>query len=469
MTAPSLPPAFICRMQAQLGPDAGAFFSALQQPPCRGLRRNPLKQIDCSLSSQIGLIGNPVPWEPRGYLIPTDSRAGAHPLHEAGAYYLQEPSAMLPATLLAVQPGETVLDLCAAPGGKSTQLAAALAGRGTLVCNEIVPNRAQILSRNLERMGVTNSLVISADPSRLAAAWPQLFDAVLVDAPCSGEGMFRRHPETRLEWSEDTPARCATRQLLILESACAMLKVGGRLCYSTCTFSPEENENVVTALLLAHPELQPLPFSVAVTKDRVRNASDGMIRLSPHEVEGEGQFAALFVKTGFDTGEVPSACHLLPAMNALECPDRSLTDLFRDYWRTLSSDDAPVPNACMGATLLAVPELPPLRGIRVLRAGLALGQAKGRVFAPDHALAMSAPVPSLPRVALPLNEAFRYLAGETMPAPESVRGYALATYAGLPLGFVKASDGMLKNHYPKGLRRMLANAPTSEGENDGND
>jgi len=469
MTVPSLPPAFIRRMQAQLGLEADAFFSALQQPPYRGLRRNPLKQTGSPLSDQVGQIGDPVSWEPNGFLLPAASRAGAHPLHEAGAYYLQEPSAMLPATLLAVQPGETVLDLCAAPGGKSTQLAAALAGRGTLICNEIVPNRAQILSRNLERMGVTNSLVVNADPARLAAAWPQLFDAILVDAPCSGEGMFRRHPETRLEWSEGSPERCAVRQRLILDSACAMLKVGGRLCYSTCTFSPEENENVVAALLLAHPELQPLPFSVAVAKGRIYNASDGMVRLFPHKVAGEGQFAALFVKTGCGTGEVPTPCRLLPAMNALERPDRSLKDSFCDFWHGLSSADMPEPNASMGATLLAAPELPPLRGIRVLRAGVALGQAKGRVFAPDHALAMAAPAPALPRIALPLNEAFRYLAGETLPAPDSARGYKLATYAGLPLGFGKVSDGMLKNHYPKGLRRMLSNAPEPEGETDGND
>jgi len=281
--------------------------------------------------------------------------------------------------------------------------------------------------------------------------------------------MFRRHPETRLEWSEDTPERCAARQRQILDSACAMLRVGGRLCYSTCTFSPEENENVVAALLLAHPELQLLPFSVPVATDRVRIASDGMIRLSPHEVAGEGQFAALLLKTAHGAGEVSSACHLLPAKHALERPDHSLADSFRAFWQALSPDDAPVPNACMGLTLLAAPELPPLRGIRVLRAGLALGQVRGRVFTPDHALAMAAPVPSLPRIPLQCSEAFRYLAGETLPAPESARGYSLVTIAGLPLGFVKASDGMLKNHYPKGLRRMLTKAPESEGETDGND
>ena len=209
MCKPPLPDAFRRQMETLLGDEAAAYFSVMEQAPCRGLRLNPAKPTDTPLASWISGIGEPVPWEANGRYLSLDSAAGTHPLHEAGAYYLQEPSAMLPAGMLGAQPGETVLDLCAAPGGKSTQLAAAMHGQGLLVCNEPVPSRAQILSRNLERMGVTNALVVSADPSQLAEAWPELFDRVLVDAPCSGEGMFRRHPETRLEWNESSPEVCA--------------------------------------------------------------------------------------------------------------------------------------------------------------------------------------------------------------------------------------------------------------------
>ena len=453
MTTPPLPEAFVRRIAAQLGDTAPAYFAAMEQPLFRGLRYNPLKTTDTPLRSLIDGLGAAVPWETNGRLLSPESRAGAHPLHEAGAYYIQEPSAMLPATLLTLAPGETVLDLCAAPGGKSTQLAAAMAGKGTLVCNEPVPNRAQILSRNLERMGVTNAVVVSADPAALAQAWPELFDAVLVDAPCSGEGMFRRHPETRLEWDAQTPVRCAARQQSIWESACAMLKVGGRLCYSTCTLSPEENEQTFATLLATHPELQAVPFDVTLSPGSTRTATDGHIRLYPHEIQGEGHFAALARKFSHCPQATARPCALVSAHVALAAPDAQAMELFSAFWRELSSEVMPAPTAAFGDTLLCSPPLPPLRGIRVLRAGLALGQCRGKVFVPDHALAMAAPPHAMRAIPLDEQAATAYQHGETLPAAEPARGYYAVTHHGLPLGFVKASDGMLKNHYPKGLRR----------------
>lgn len=466
MTLP-LPPAFVRRMTAQLGPDAPAYLAAMEEPALRGLRQNPLKTPDAPLAALVAGLGEPLPWAPNGFLLAAQSDAGALPLHEAGAYYVQEPSAMIPAAVLDARPGETVLDLCAAPGGKSTQLAAAMAGRGTLVCNEIVPARAQVLSRNLERMGVANALAVCADPAKLAQAWPSLFDAVLVDAPCSGEGMFRRHPETRLEWDENAPARCARRQAHILESACAMLRPGGRLCYATCTLNREENEDTVAALLAAHPELEPVSFSVPVGPGESLPSLRGGLHLYPHEIAGEGHFVALLRKTrpGRDEADAPSA--LLPAEEALEPADRPAADAFAAFWADCDPQaarptfsqaaggepPAPVPNASLGDTLLCAPPLPPLRGIRVLRAGLALGQLKGKVFAPDHALAMAAPPCPLRGFALSDEQARAYLRGEALPAPETARGYGVVTTRGLALGFVKASDGWLKNHYPKGLRR----------------
>ena len=451
--APPLPPAYERRIAAQLGEAARAYFTALQQPPVRGLRRNALKAPVSWPDALAGDLGTPVPWAADAFLLAAGSAAGLHPLHEAGAYYLQEPSAMLAATVLAARPGETVLDLCAAPGGKSTQLAAAMAGLGTLVCNEPVPARAQVLSRNLERMGVTHAAVVCAEPERLAQAWPRLFDAMLVDAPCSGEGMFRRHPEARLEWDESAPERCARRQLRILESALAMLKPGGRLCYSTCTFSPEENEQVVGALLAAYPALAPVPFQAPLGNGRTLGAPHGTLRLNPHEIAGEGHFVALLAKTAAAAGEAGRPAVLLPPDMALAAPPRPAAEAYAAFAQAAALGPLPAPNAALGDTLLCAPPLPPLQGLRVLRAGLHLGRAKGAVFAPDHALALAAPPLPLQAFALDEPAARAYLRGETLPAPSAARGYGTVTFRGLALGFVKASDGQLKNHYPKGLRR----------------
>ncbi len=509
MTIPLLPTEYARRIADQLGDAAQAYFDALAQPPVRGLRCNLLKMPDAPLATLAEGLQAPVPWAAGSYYLSLESGAGLHPLHEAGAYYLQEPSAMLPATLLAPKPGETVLDLCAAPGGKSTQLAAAMAGMGTLVCNEPVPSRAQILSRNLERMGVVNAAVVCAAPEALAARWPGMFDAILVDAPCSGEGMFRRHPEARLEWDAQTPAHCAARQRHILESALAMLKVGGRLCYATCTFSREENEGMIQALLAAHPELAPVPFTVPLGGGRTLPAPQGYVRLYPHTVAGEGHFTALLTKTQAAKGESRPVQLLAPAQALL--PPQAVVSAAYEAFRqacngagtTAAGDTAasaavvanaqgstsaglafdtaaitqaamaapsakalvalqaavhapaalPMSNAMLGDTLLYAPPLPPLQGVRVLRAGLALGQAKGKVFAPDHALAMAAPPYAMPRVAVSCDAARIYQRGEVLPAPDSLRGYVAVTCHGLPLGFAKASEGWLKNHYPKGLRR----------------
>ena len=230
-----LPTAFLQRMQRMLGPEYPAFLRSYDRPRSVGLRFNPLKGADLPRLS-FGLT--PVPWAPHGYFYDPATRPGLHPYHEAGVYHLQEPSAMAPAVLLDAQPGELVLDLCAAPGGKSTQIAAALQGQGLLVCNEINPGRAKILARNIERMGITNALVLQETPQRIAAAFPHCFDRVLVDAPCSGEGMFRKEAAASADWSEATVAHCAARQQEILDAAAVLLKAGGRLVYSTCTFAP---------------------------------------------------------------------------------------------------------------------------------------------------------------------------------------------------------------------------------------
>ena len=446
--SPALPPAFVSRMHAQLGEEADAYFAAMEMPCLRGLRLNPQKPVSGAALEAVGGVEEPVPWYPAlGRYLRNDSPAGTDPLHEAGAYYLQEPSAMAPVSVLSPRPGECVLDLCAAPGGKSTQIAAALAGEGLLVSNEPVPSRAKILSRNIERMGVPNALVVSAQPEALAARWGVLFDAVLVDAPCSGEGMFRRHPETRAEWNPASPMGCAERQRRILGCAAAMLRPGGRLVYSTCTLSPEENEETVRWFLREHPDFSAQPFSLSGNYGTL-DAPEGMLRLYPHRVRGEGHFVACLRRAG----DAPAADLMRPAAERLSPPAPAVRAAYSAFAAPLRG--LPAANAQLGDALLSAPDLPPLDGVRVLRAGVQLGALKGKVFAPDHALAMClSPACGLPVLALDRAGALRYQSGEALPAPEDMSGWALAVYEGLVLGFGKASGGQFKNHYPKGLRR----------------
>ncbi len=448
-----LPQAFVRRIQEQLGPDAALYFAAMEEPWYRGLRLNPQKPLP-ETHPLYGDLLEPVPWHKGGWYLSNESLLGAHPLHEAGAYYIQEPSAMTAVSVLAPKPGERVLDLCAAPGGKSTQIAGLLNGEGLLVCNEPVPSRAKILSRNIERMGVTNALVVSADPDQLRSRWQNGFDAILVDAPCSGEGMFRRHPETRLEWSEDSPAGCAARQSRILNAAVQMLRPGGRLVYSTCTLNHEENEQVISALLRDHPELAPVPFALPIGPGEataVMEAPEGMLHLYPHQFKGEGHFVAQLHKAA--DAPATATADFLPAAQQLAAPPKPMLAAFSTFAKCFGGS-LPQANACFGDMLIAAPELPPLKGLKVLRAGLQLGSMKGKIFMPDHALAMGLSTNGgWPAIAVDESQAAAYQRGETLPAPEGITGFCLVTLDGLSLGFGKASDGQVKNHYPKGLRR----------------
>lgn len=433
MTA--LPQDFIHWMSRQLPQEElSAFLHAYEEPYLRGIRLNPLKPMDADAA--VDGLGEGVPWEPAGHYLSRESLAGAKPLHEAGAYYIQEPSAMLPVAVLDPQRGERVLDLCAAPGGKTTQIAGRMQGEGLLVCNEPVGKRAQILSRNVERMGVANALVVSEMPDKLSACWSEGFDAVLVDAPCSGEGMFRRHPETREEWSPQNRAGCAKRQAEILDSAAGLVRPGGRLVYATCTLNRMENEDTVAAFCMRHPDFMPEPFSLPGA-----DAPDGMLTCYPHRMKGEGQFAAKLRRTGFGEAVIRTDA-------SMPRPDRAQLAALRSF-----DPDAPVPTAMLGETMVFLPECPPVRGIRVLRMGLHLGTMKGKVFQPDHAWAMASRAPKLPRIALDEAQAAKYQAGETLDVPETCKGFLLPTLHGLALGWGKASGGMMKNHYPKGLRR----------------
>lgn len=287
-----LPQEFLQRMARQLGPELEAFLASYDRPRAVGLRLNPLK---APAPPSLPFALEPVPWAENGFWYPPEERPGLHPWHEAGLYYLQEPSAMAPAELLAPETGMRVLDLCAAPGGKATQLAAKLQGRGLLVCNEYNSKRAAVLSQNIERMAVANALVLNETPQHLAQRLPGWFHRVLVDAPCSGEGMFRKEAAALADWSPALVDMCARRQGEILDAAAALVAPGGRLVYSTCTFSPQENEWAVAAFLRRHPEFSIVPvdgFSPGGPE------APGTVRLWPYKLRGEGHYAALLEKPG---------------------------------------------------------------------------------------------------------------------------------------------------------------------------
>ncbi len=439
-----LPPEFETKLKTLLGPEYPAFLAAYDRPRNVGLRLNPLKQRSAANYP----VTEPVPWCPTGYYYDPAARPGLHPHHEAGAYYLQEPSAMAPAELLAPEPGMKVLDLCAAPGGKATQLAGMLAGQGLLVANEIQPKRAKILSRNLERLGVANALCLNEDPKRLAARFNSWFDRVLVDAPCSGEGMFRKEEAAVHDWSPDTVAMCARRQLEILRSAAAMTAPGGRLVYSTCTFSPEENEGVIAAFLAENHAFEiesvSAPWFSPGRPEWIPGGDPALartFRLWPHKLRGEGHFAAVLRRTGSAPGLS------LPGPNSVSMP-KALAAF-------LDETNAAMPEGRLmefaGNLCLIPAEMPDLRGLKVLRAGLELGQIRKDRFLPAHAWALwlkdAASVAGFPADS---QEIRQYLRGETIPANQS--GWTLIQADGLSLGWAKGSGGQLKNHFPKGLR-----------------
>ena len=431
MTQPLLPEAFLSRMRRQLGDEIASFSEAMKSPSVRGIRLNPLKKTE-AVCSYMKL--ERIPWAEDGYILPNEDAAGAGILHAAGAFYLQEPSAMIPASVLDAKPGEMILDLCASPGGKSTQIVCAMCGDGLLVCNEPVPKRALVLSRNLERFGLPNTVVLCARPDQLAEKWPEAFDALLVDAPCSGEGMFRRDPDTRREWSSEMSEGCARRQREILHAAARLVRPGGRLVYSTCTFNPAENEETVFCFMKSFPAFHLEAFSRPGI-----DAPDGLFTCYPHRLKGEGQFIALLRKDG-DTAAA------FPEDRSLPLPSRDELHVFADMF-----PDLPAPTRRFGSLLTAAPRnLPDLQDVRVYRLGLHLGEIRGKNVVPDHAAALCFTTNGIPSLNLSPDDAVRYVSGETIS--REVEGWILLRYRGLNIGWGKGSNGFIRNHYPRGLR-----------------
>ena len=429
-----LPEAFLNRIKLQLGEEYPSFLKSLERPRAVALRLNPLK----GMLPQLPFAGEPVKWEPMGFYYDPDSRPGLHPYHEAGVYYLQEASAMAPVALLEPQPGERICDLCAAPGGKSTQIAGRMGGKGLLLCNEINPKRAKILSRNIERMGVAIALVTNEHPEKLAQRLPGFFDRVLIDAPCSGEGMFRKEEAAVTDWSEETVQMCARRQAEILHSGAQLVRPGGRLVYSTCTFAPEEDEEAVAYFLKEHPEFEPenieTPWFVP--------GENGSHRMWPHKLLGEGHFAAVLRRKGEADGRIAS-----PAGEKLP---KEWLSFAKELGIGLPAGKA----VQFGSSLYWVPEeTPELRGLKVLRPGLELGELKKDRFEPAHALALWLDgCKNTEDLSSCGQEITAYMSGNVIPSEK--KGWCLVTVDGYSIGWGKGDGRQLKNHYPKGLRRM---------------
>ena len=433
--------------------DFEIFKNEYNNPAYRGVRVNTLK---CSVDKFLALMEDikaedVTPFCKEGFYVPAESDfSGNHPLHHAGAVYFQEPSAMSAASVLDVQKGDVVLDLCAAPGGKSTQLASALGGTGLLWSNEIVKSRANILLGNIERCGVSNAVVSSADPDMLCKALEGVFDKVLVDAPCSGEGMFRKDKDAYSEWTPEHSDACSVRQLKILESAKNALRAGGVLVYSTCTFSQAENENVINEFLRQNPDFELLDCGEKFGR---RTIDGKACRIYPMD-GGEGHFAAKLRKKEDDFAAGVRASH-----ETLPTDDRKIPAVVKEFFAdTFIDTDFCKRLLVHGDNVFILPEYcPELKGTGVIRAGVFAGTVKKNPFEPHHALFMSADKNNLKRVVdLTLDDARvkKFLHGEEIPVEENIKGYTAVSVEGIITGFGKVSSGMLKNKYPKGLRTL---------------
>ena len=427
---PNLPEAFLSRMRAQLGEaEFEAYLAAMRKQSRRALRVNTLKTTAEVFCAQADFSLTPTGILPESFFFEDDVAIGRQPQHAAGLCYVQEPSAQTPATLTGAEAGMAVLDLCAAPGGKTTQLAAQMKNTGLLVANEPVRGRAKVLAGNIERLGVRNALVTCMRPDSLADVLGACFDVVLVDAPCSGEGMFRKDETAVREWSVEHVLSCAARQDQILKSAARLCKPGGRLVYSTCTFSREENEGTIERFLSTQPD-----FSLRESK-----------RMYPHSSAGEGQFMASLVRSG--AGETRAS--------ALAEPDGERIPAFEAFWRETFAIEQPEAKLLPDGRVMLPPLLLPRewKGLHIVRAGVLAGELKNGRFTPDHSLALAYPASAF-RQTMPLEEGAlaRFLAGETVACRPALSGWRPATALGHPIGWGKAVDGVLKNHIPKGLR-----------------
>lgn len=471
-----LPEAFTDRMKQMLGAEFDDFVASYDLPRYHGLRVNTLKVPVSEFVKISPFALEPVPWASEGFYTGEDNRPAKHPYYHAGLYYIQEPSAMITAAVLDPRPGDRVLDLCAAPGGKSTQIAARLAGKGVLVSNDINFERIKGLVRNLEMFGVRNYIVLHELPARLAERFRGYFDKIVVDAPCSGEGMFRKDPFAVKSWGDYSIEKCAMMQKGILKHVSTMLKTGGHLVYSTCTFAPEENEGMINDFISKHPEFEPVEIRSVPGLD-VPGLDTGRpewagaieelrknIRLWPHRIKGEGHFVALLQKTGSLKTGSPNTGAEPPAQVPEYMPPSPSEKELQDYHAFVEDSLTVRPEDLLPGTpvqthsrlYMAPPGLPDLQGLKVIRSGWFLGELKKNRFKPVAPLALGLRKQDARRVLdFPSgsDEVIRYLKGETLDV-KGEYGWNLVCVDGFPLGWAKQLKDRFNNYYPSGWRWM---------------
>ena len=461
----NLPIEFEKKMKAFLGDEWDDFLYSYDNNRFQALRFNTLKvqsqEERMRILKVLGISSDKrVSWANEAYYFDENVRPGKHPYHEMGLYYIQEPSAMSAAALLAPKPGMRVLDLCAAPGGKSTQLATYLGDSGLLVSNEINTQRSRILSQNIERMGIKNAIVTNEDSFVLASHFPGFFNAIQVDAPCSGEGMFRKLPEAIEQWSMENVAICAARQKEILDNAAVMLKPGGMIVYSTCTFSKEENEDVIEYFLERHPD-----FTL-----------EEMERFWPHKVDGEGHFVAKLVRRGCVDTDLKADRKTKKNKNSKNRKNETKPALTKENMKLLSefldetiSEDmsAWIKNSRLvmfGEQLYRLPDMEvDIKGLKVQRAGLHIGEFKKQRFEPSHSLALAlklSEAKNVVKLTWDDPQTTGFFNGQSVmlsdeQTAECKKGWALVCVDGYTAGWGKVNGTQVKNHYPKGLRNKI--------------
>jgi len=480
-----IPEEFLDKMKEQLPNDFDKFLASYDEEHNRGMRCNTLKLTPGEFEKICPYELEHVEWIPNGYYSKEDEQPAKHPYYYAGLYYIQEPSAMTPAFALHVNPGDRVLDLCAAPGGKTTELGAKLKGKGVLVCNDISNSRAKALLKNVELFGIRNALVTSEAPDKLADRFEEYFDKILVDAPCSGEGMFRKSHAIVKNWQQYGVEYYAKLQREILPSAIKMLKPGGLMVYSTCTFSTEEDEGTLEFILTNYPEMELLPvidFEAAQFKGFTKGfgAYDRAARIYPHRVKGEGHFVALLRKKSImddASFAADSADYIKAADNSesyfegsvfknsyplqLRKKYKAVSDEAFDFFEKLGFEINPSMLEVREDRIYMLPTSDlPLRGLRILRTGLLMGEMKKGRFEPSQALASALKSSEYDNVLnLPVNDdrVKRYLKCESIDTEDSENvkdGYCLVAVDGYPLGWGKAQRGSIKNKYLPGWRML---------------
>ncbi len=446
-----LPKAFEDRMKVLLGNDFDNYIKALEEPPVKAFRVN-TRKISAEDFLDVDVFSNgKIPYVENGYYLNYD-KIGNHPYHHAGMLYVQEPAAMMPAECIEVQKDWTVLDMCAAPGGKTTQLKNKLGDSGVLVSNEIVPSRCKILTGNIERLGLKNTVITCMDTKRLATVFPDTFDLIMCDAPCSGEGMFRKEEAAISEWSQENVNMCADRQAEILENAVKLLKNGGYIIYATCTFSLEENEMLIDSFLQKHPEFE----LVSPPDSVVENTVDGIHfdgckcenisftrRCYPHKTKGEGQFAAVLHST------LPYYENTRRQLQKKKDVDKVVLDFLDDVLNEYDKTNVMLYN---GNPVYFTPDFPVKDGT-AFACGITIGEVKKNYVQPHHQFFMGLGDSFKRQIPLSADDERlkKYLHGEEISV-DCPNGWAVVTVEGCTVGGVKVVNGTAKNHYPKGLR-----------------